>query len=795
MPFIVRIALFISIASCFAIQVQAQQQTELQGTVVHAITQEPIPNATVEIMGMRKQSTTDSLGKFSINLAVGLYNIKTTHLNYYPAVQYEIRVDGTQENILNIALEDKINTLDELTISAYSIQRSAENGTNLKTLEIDEIQRMPGAVMDISKVIKALPGVVPRVSFGYAQIVRGGGSSENSYYLDGIKIPAITHFNVQGLSGGPNGAINTDLISKAVFRTGAFPVQVSNTLSSSLLLEQKTGRQDRWGGKVSLGAAEYGLHLEGPISKYTSLIFSARKSYTEHLLKAFNLPVLPAFMDFQFKQNIRIDKHNQLDLIGLATSDKYRLYRQGKSNEAFDYNVGYIPEGDQATQTYGMHYKHLSENSSLNLIASMNYNKNNAWKFFNNSLDLADLKYTFNAKEYNYRFRAEHTVYLNNNKLQYGASINNNKYSLKQSDIRADQHGIDSIQMNSNIAYKDYAMFFAYSLQFNSAWNAFLGLRLSANDFGDQMKNPLKQISPRLHLQYRVSDKIGLTLSSGIYYQMPDNLLLAYRDKNNKLVNKTSLLYIRSNQISLGLDYKASSTMQFNTDVFYKQYSQYPFLVDDQISLANYNGEYVAIKTQTTTSTNNGHAYGIECYLSQKLKKKWFYSGAVSYVISSFENENQEYVPSSWDSRIYANITLGKSFKKHWTLGAKFTFSGATPYTPYDTQISANKANWDINRRGVFDYNKLNTERLSPYHSLDIRVDKKWFFKRSTILLFLDLQNLYNNKFKLLPYLTTVKDEQGNLITDANNPDAYALKLINSDTGRVLPTIGFSVEF
>ena len=66
-----------------------------------------------------------------------------------------------------------------------------ENGNNIKTLEIDEIQRLPGAVMDISKVIRSFPGVSPRVSFGYNIIVRGGGSFENTFYLDGIEIPAI----------------------------------------------------------------------------------------------------------------------------------------------------------------------------------------------------------------------------------------------------------------------------------------------------------------------------------------------------------------------------------------------------------------------------------------------------------------------------------------------------------------------------------------------------------------------------------------------------------------------------
>ena len=43
-------------------------------------------------------------------------------------------------------------------------------------------------------------------------IIRGGGPSENVFYLDGIEVPVINHFQTQGSSGGPQGILNVSFM-------------------------------------------------------------------------------------------------------------------------------------------------------------------------------------------------------------------------------------------------------------------------------------------------------------------------------------------------------------------------------------------------------------------------------------------------------------------------------------------------------------------------------------------------------------------------------------------------------
>jgi hypothetical protein len=47
-------------------------------------------------------------------------------------------------------------------------------------------------------------------------------------------------------------------------------------------------------------------------------------------------------------------------------------------------------------------------------------------------------------------------------------------------------------------------------------------------------------------------------------------------------------------------------------------------------------------------------------------------------------------------------------------------------------------------RQQVAEYNSL---RLKSAHSLDLRVDRRWNFASWSLIAYLDIQNVYNNKF------------------------------------------------
>ncbi|MDX5347675.1 MAG: TonB-dependent receptor, partial [Hymenobacteraceae bacterium] len=166
---------------------------------------------------------------------------------------------------------------------------------------------------------------------------------------------------------------------------------------------------------------------------------------------------------------------------------------------------------------------------------------------------------------------------------------------------------------------------------------------------------------------------------------------------------------------------------------------------------------------------------------------------AYTFVRSEFKDKNGDYRPSSWDSRHIISLTGGKQLPKNWDVGFKFRYASGTPYTPFDVARSAQVAVWDVAQRGLPDYTQLNSERIPAFHQLDIRVDKKYFFPKWTLNVYLDVQNVYGFEIIQPPYLVLQRDASGQPILI--DRQTYATKLLENTSGTVLPSIGIQVDF
>jgi hypothetical protein len=156
-------------------------------------------------------------------------------------------------------------------------------------------------------------------------------------------------------------------------------------------------------------------------------------------------------------------------------------------------------------------------------------------------------------------------------------------------------------------------------------------------------------------------------------------------------------------------------------------------------------------------------------------------------------------VASSWDNQHLLSGTLGYKFKKNWQLGLKYRYSGGTPYTPYN--LMASQQNFPLLNTGVLDYTQLNTQRLKNFNQLDLRVDKIYNYKKTSLDLFLDFQNVLMISQESAPIYTFERnaDNTGFLTTDGqplkvdgSNGVPLILQNINK---TVTPSIGVIFEF
>ena len=103
--------------------------------------------------------------------------------------------------------------------------RSVESPLSVRVISVGNIEKISGANKDVARIVRSFPGVsYSPIGYRNDLIVRGGGPSENSFFIEGVEIPNINHFATQGASGGPVSILNSDLIREISFYTGSFPV-------------------------------------------------------------------------------------------------------------------------------------------------------------------------------------------------------------------------------------------------------------------------------------------------------------------------------------------------------------------------------------------------------------------------------------------------------------------------------------------------------------------------------------------------------------------------------------------
>jgi TonB dependent receptor/CarboxypepD_reg-like domain/TonB-dependent Receptor Plug Domain len=786
--------LFFALLLLSGMSLSAQKLATIEGMIYNASNKTALAGASFIETTTGTGIAADANGYFKLQLPPGLYNFKASAVGYQDFIQYEIGLNIGRSVVLDFFLNEKKTELSTVEIQSEAFRYTKESPTSIQTFNIHEVERMPGATLDVSKFIKTLPGVSPKVAFGYSTIIRGGASNENRYYLDGIEIPNITHFTVQGTSGGPNGLINSRTLQGAQLHTGAFPAARPNALSSVLELTQREGRRDRFGGNFTLGATDYGFMLEGPMGKKMSYLFSARESFSQHYLKAIGLPVLPTYSDVQFKHVTHFNEKNELTLLALAGYDKYLLNVDSKRRTpSLLYNIGYIPEGKQLQYTAGANFKHYQQNGYWSLVASRSFLYNYAEKYFDNQHIASSLWWKYRATDTEDKIRFEQKLFLPVGEVQWGVNIEKDDYTARDTQSVSFAQGL-FIGNATGLRFARYGGFASFAKTFNEKLDLFAGLRFDGSTLNVQTNNPFQQFSPRLSVGYRLRPDWRLSASAGIYYQLPPSLLLTY-SANVLNSNRDRLTYMQNTQFTTGVEHNNARGYQIKIEGFYKKYANYPFLLTDSLSFANANAAYALIGRDDATSTSNGQAYGVEFQLKQKLHKSFFWGISYTYLVSQFEDKQGKLVSSAWDNRNYASVSVGKTFKNGWQIGASYAYSGGNPYTPYKVAASALKENWENLHRGIFDYNALNTLRLAAYHVVNLRVDKRFNFKKWSMNCFMDVANATAYKIANLPYLTTERDASEKPLTNPNDPSRYLVQEIKSDTGRAIPTIGVVMDF
>jgi hypothetical protein len=754
----------LAILTLFTIESAKSQEAtgSVYGKVIDKFTNEALIGANVIIIGSDLGAATNAQGEFSINnIPPNVYQIRASVIGYNSITKTDISVMPGRPAQVDFELTVTTILLEGVVVQSDYFYRNPIEVGSIKGFSNEEIRRSAGGFEDVIRAVSVLPGVAQADPGRNDLIVRGGGPSENLYLIDGIPVQNINHFGTQGATGGPLSYVNLDFVSGTTFSTGGFSVLNGDKLSSVLTIDFREGRKDKIGGKGTISATQFGLDIEGPVTSNSTFIVSARRSYLDFIFKAADFSFVPEYYDGFAKYDWKLDNRNSISFLLIAAFDNVKYFNDTEDQR---YDNSRILGSDQTQYATGISFRHLFNNGFLNLTLNRNYVDYNTQQndsllnpiFINNSLEKentlkADLTYKLSKiTEVNAGVSAKIIDFETNIFVPEFVSTFG-----------------DSIPTTTINAQENYSKLAAYT---NLNFLLFEKLNLNFGIRADYF-SPTKTktfLSPRFSASYRLTEITSLTFSTGVYHQAPSYIWLVGNEINFELKN------IRVNQYVLGLDQYLSADALFRVEGFLKDYFDYPtslkrtylIMANTGAGFAGSDENFASFGLDPLNSDGTGLARGFEVSLQKKLSETPYYGIlSLTYSEANFTALDKFERISSYDQTWIFNISGGYKINEEWEVATKFRYSTGKPYTPY-------------NSNGTQSVEQINSIRFPVNHSLDVRVDKRWFFSGWTLITYIDIQNIYNRK---------------NITGIRWDPRTQAPEF--NETIGILPSVGISAMF
>ncbi len=316
----------------FASQIgSAQTQKQVKG-VVKTQDGEPIPGASIVLVGTNQGTDTDLEGTYSLNVKRG-DKVKVIYEGFKA-----VTVTVGDSNILNVTLEeDDISILDEIVLDTYRTTSKEQSSIAASTVTSKTIEGRPNA-----SFIQTLQGQVPglNISTGSGQpgdnnstvILRGlgsiNGSVEPLYVIDGVPMSS-DRFRSLNPNDIENVSVLKDAGATAIYgNRGANGVIVVTTKSASF----DSSLSIKYVGTTTLSTLQdnnYKL-FDGP--GYKAFVNQAKKDYPNAQFSAFTSAQVKDLTSFDWVDEFFRD----------ALSQNHTLtFSAGSKNLASYTSVGY----------------------------------------------------------------------------------------------------------------------------------------------------------------------------------------------------------------------------------------------------------------------------------------------------------------------------------------------------------------------------------------------------------------------------------------------------------------------
>ncbi len=772
----------------FFSNVAISQKFTISGYIRDKKSGEDLPSANILVEELKKGTTTNTYGFYSLTLPKGSYTLRISYIGYQDIVK---KINLDKDIKLNFSMEETVIQGKEIVVTGERTNKNVES-VEMSTykLPVEMIKEIPAFMgeVDILKSIQLLPGVQSGGEGNTGFYVRGGGPDQNLILLDNAVV-----YNAGHLFGFFS-IFNADALKDVNLIKGGAPANYGGRLSSVLDISMKEGNNQSYHADGGIGLIASRLTVQGPIKKDTSsFIISGRRTYIDVLTKPFIKGNLKGtgyyFYDLNAKINYRLNENNRIFLSGYFGRDVFSF-----KNKRDGFSVKF-PWGNA---TISSRWNHV-------------FNQN---LFQNLTLTFSDYNFTFAAEQDDFEFNMYSGVrdyslsldytYLPNilHTIKFGAQYTFHDFQPGSASARIGQTLFDSGKIIHYYNH-DAALYINDEWDVNEKIKLSLGVRPTLFQFvgpftryvlDDQKRakdtityktlDPIatyKNIEPRISVRYTINSSSSIKASYSQNYQyvqlasMSSNTLPtdAWVPSTDKIKPQFAVQYA----VGFFKNF-LNDTYETSVELYYKTMKN---LIDYKEGLTS--DDNIGNNPDNNFTFGTGKSFGAEFFIKRRFGK---FNGWVGYTLSKTTrlfpdiNNGKEY-PAKYDRRHDLSLVLTYELNERWQFGGVFVYA-----TGDATTLPISR--FFVEGRIVSEYGERNSFRLAPYHRADISVTynfpnkgKKW--KSS---LNFSVYNLYNRMNPYFIYIDTDVDLANYSITT----QAKQVSLFS-----ILPSVTYNFNF
>lgn len=754
----------------------------VRGKITDNDTKLPLIGATIIIQGSNPLigTTSDADGKFRLeNVAIGRITLQLSYLGYESITIPSIVVNSGKEVVLDLNMQEFVVSMNEVVIKASNKKGEALNEMSLissRSISVEQTDRYAGSFNDPSRILSNFAGVTSTQDGSNDIIIRGNAPKYVQWRLEGVEITNPNHFEDQNSSSGGINALNNNLLATSDFYTGAFSPEYGDVLAGVYDVKLRPGNNEKFESAIGLGILGSDITLEGPFKKgYAGSYLVNYRYSTISLINDLGLVEIEGALKFQdaaFKVILPTKKTGTFSFFGLFGLNSFLLEDvkpslwQTPGDNGMNSEIIEDYDKNNYLLNSGMNHT-ISLNDKSYIKTTLAYSSNGIKDdIFESTITKTDdvvggilidtvnrtLNYSSRIKKSVYRGAITYSNKINSkNKIQIGIKYSLFNYNNEQSKLREDNiNRLSLIDFNENVS--TLRNFISWKHRLNKDITIVSGFHNM-----NVLLNNKSTLEPRIAINWKLTNKCSINAGYGKHSNMEriHNYFTKIEQEDGSFSEPNKDLgLLKANHYVVGFEKRFTENLMAKVELYYQYLYNLPVENNDSSYYSTIN-ERLEYKYVDLVNKGTGKNYGIELTLERFFKNNYYYLINTSIYESKYKALDGIERNTQYNSNYLVNILCGKEFqklgkKKNQTLSlnAKAFFGGGKKIVPLLRDKQGNLAVDPANNK-YWDYDKAYDNKLENVYQITISTSYKFNRPKATHEIFINLDNITNNKGKI----------------------------------------------